>query len=367
MEKYSTIFSELRGKNKQNAKVQVSTRSMPAAIGVLTSIAFLLMILWNKPWMWLCLAVVVGLVLVAKALHAKWGKRKTPPAPINFSAVRNHRITPCLHWIKSIHQGHDAELDRLFQAIDRDLSLASPRKFLGAQLITGPKGTGKTQLAQLVGEYLFGKKNVIEFDFKVLDQDSFTDQFLEMITLVAENPHQMILLENAENIAPAMLEPFLEILKTNQWKDEDGDEAACFSSCMFFIVVGLPPHSDDLGKSEAIDYRLISFCSEVVQWDQLPFQVMAKVTALLIHDYWKQHSVVLEFVSPEAIFSILKESHVRAHLGMHPVAQLIRNKSARALEQAVKEGRRQTGLDLGTAGFFQVHDFNRVKKIRGVA
>ena len=367
MEKYSTVFSELRSKNKQNLKTRSSAYSVTATLGAVTSIAFILMILWDKPRMGLWLAAIAGLLLVAKLIHNKWTKRKTPPTPIDFSTLRNHRILPSLQWVKSIHQGHDAELDRLFKAMDRDLSLASQRKFLGAHLIAGPKGTGKSQLAQLVGEYLFGKKNIIEFDFKTLDQDSFTDRFLEMISLVAHNPHQMILLENIESITPSMLEPFLEILKTNQWKDENGDEAACFSSSMFFIIASLPVHADDFNQSEIVDYRLISFCSEVITWGKLPFPVMAKITALLIHDYWKQHMVKLEFVAPEVIFSILKESHVRAHLGMHPVAQLIRSKSAMALEQAVKEGKQRTGLEMGNGGFFIVHDFNRAKKLGGAA
>ncbi len=349
METRSSVLSDLRAKNKENNSTQSSQQSLAATIGIFASIAFIVMMVMDRPNLLLWAIGIAAVIFIAKLIYSSKTKKQICKAKVNFESIRNHQISRYAEWLKGLHLGHDQSIDKIVRAVNRDLKLASPKKFLGAHLISGPKGTGKTQLIHLIGQVLFGKTNIIEFDFKSLDQGSFTGLFLDMLERVSENPHQLIVLENVDSMPSYMLEPFLDIFKTNQWLAEEDDVPTSFSGCLFLVTVGTP-----IEETELVDFRLISFCNETISWGQLPYSDIAKIASLQILEYWKTHSIQLDFVSPEAVLQILKENKPRSNLGMHPYPQMIRNKSARALEQVLGMGHKRTKIDIDETGCFKI-------------
>ena len=244
--------------------------------------------------------------------------------------------------------------------------------------MAGPSGTGKTHLSKLLGQALFGPTKVIEIDFKNLHPTVFATKFNEMIIAVNQNPTQLIILENVGSMDEAMLEPFLEILKTGQWVREVAPLKTSFSACAFICTctTDLPAemaseilsdqHEAKIRKwfdqMQYVDSRLLSFCSEFIVWGNLAALELAEVTCRTLEAYWKSHGIDLDYVAPNAVLSILKEARDQPQLGLHPIPQIIRKKSAQGLERALLLKAKRVALDLGENALLVPGNFNQVRK-----
>ncbi len=353
MERHASLFARLKGKEQgQEAAQSNGGITVTNALGAMVSVAILTSMLASRPSLWLWIAGIAGVVLAVKLLQPQIKAHQERSTPINFFRLKNHPFSSYLNWIKSLHLGHDPEVTRFVKAISRDLSLAMPGKVMGVHLLAGPHGTGKTQLSQLFAQALFGKQNVILFDFKILDSELFAELFIEMLESVNKNPYQLILLENFEYIQPGMLEPILEILKTSQWQQRKEGPSVSFSACTFIALVSLPTPESDLHSDGFLDERYLSHCSEVISWKQLPYRVLAELATRQISEHWAQHQIEVAYVSPKAIVSILKDLKPRESQGMHPYPQVIRQKSAQAIEIAIKMQRNRINLELDSNGLF---------------
>ena len=365
MNRRSSLLNELR-EDHQKQNSHQSLHQLTAGLGIASSIAFLMMFLYERPKAGLVIAAIAAIFLMVRWARRTKVEAKGKTPAIQFDSLRKHRVTPSAAWMKTIHLGHAAAIDQLARGLDRDLSLASSTRILGAHLLLGPSGTGKTQLATLIGQALFGKKNIIEFDFQSLDEDSFSEQFFEMLQKIEKNPHQLILLDHAETMPAAMMDPFLEIFKTNEWRQRSEVKGTSFSGCMFIILANLKNVPDDLKndqkkrswleQSGALHEQLVSFCNEIAIWGTLPHEVMAEITCKQIIEHWAQQSIELNYVTPEVIFVILKETKPKAHLGAHSIPALIRLKSSSALERSKRMMISKAVLDIDENGFFIVDE-----------
>ena len=363
MDGRSFQYNESELQRRQQLESQQKTQQTLATVGVVGSIAFLVMMMWERPKIAVWFLVVGAIVFIWRRSQQKKLQAELEKVEVNFPAVRSHQISPCLPWLKSEHLGHDSLVTQLIQAMDRDLSLASPSKILGAHLIMGPRGTGKTQLVKLIAKGLFGEKNIIEFDFKGLDQDLFTEKFVEMIARVNQNPYQLILLENMQDIDTFMLDPFLEILKTHQWKTKTDQTPTHFTSCVFIGVATGKSSTGDV-EYELIDDRFLSFCNEMISWGELPHSVMAEIAAKQLCQQWKEQNIEIEFIAPRVIFEILKDSRIKSHLGAHHFQHVIRKKSARALDSDCKQRLASAILDVDEQGSFFLAKSQRNRQTR---
>jgi len=119
--------------------------------------------------------------------------------------------------------------------LDVRAGLADPGRPLAVLLFTGPTGTGKTELATALAEYLYGDvRRLLRFDMSELSGpdavarligDRFEPHGL-LTTRIREQPFSVVLLDEIEKAHPAVLALLLQLFDEGRLTDAAGDTAS---------------------------------------------------------------------------------------------------------------------------------------------
>jgi ATP-dependent Clp protease ATP-binding subunit ClpC len=169
--------------------------------------------------------------------------------------------------------GQDEALGAMVERIAMlKAGLNDPNKPIGVFLFAGPTGTGKTELAKAVSEFLFGSADrMIRLDMsefqtpesigKILGQSSSDDDSL--IGRVRKQPFSVILLDEFEKSHPNIWDLFLQAFDEGRLTDAAG-QAADLRHCLIILTsnlgatahkslgLGFAPQADEFSKEQVL-------------------------------------------------------------------------------------------------------------------
>lgn len=149
----------------------------------------------------------------------------------------SRRLLQCESVLKTRIIGQDEAVRAVAKAIRRSRSpLKDPRRPGGSFIFLGPTGTGKTELAKTLAEYLFGSKDaLISFDMSEFSSEYEVSKLIgsppgyvgheeggQLTKAVRRHPYSVVLFDEIEKAHPDIFNILLQVLDEGRLTDGQG-------------------------------------------------------------------------------------------------------------------------------------------------
>lgn len=174
----------------------------------------------------------------------RYGVRENKWAKISGETIRS--LETSLH---SRVLGQDHAISKVMRTVKRSVILkGNGNRPRGVLFFAGPTGTGKTETAKALAEYIFGDASCcIRFDMSEYRQDHSDQKLLgappgyigyeaggQLTNAVRNNPFSIILFDEIEKAHPSILDKFLQILDDGRLTDGQGNTVYFSESIIIF-------------------------------------------------------------------------------------------------------------------------------------
>jgi ATP-dependent Clp protease ATP-binding subunit ClpC len=344
----------------------------------------------NKLSIWFSPALftlaLAGMVWIAIQQARDDSRQRREESVVDYESLAKINLARLAPWLKENVRGQDSTIDHIVADLQRNLELARPGRTLGAFLLVGPTGTGKTFLAQLIAESMYPNCEPVILR---MNQYKHADDVFTLIgpppgspghevggTLtrpVLKNPLRVIILDEIEKCHRDLHHCLYDILDTASCREKSSGNMVDFSGCVFFatcnaavealrkiaadypdMLTSIGKRRDALVEDAQFDRAFLARWNGIHLMDELSPLHVAEVACLQLARHWREYGIELRHASAELILQAVESNEEFKQYGVRQLAAYIQSKTNDAIVQARQKGSKVVELVVAENGNMEV-------------
>jgi ATP-dependent Clp protease ATP-binding subunit ClpC len=333
---------------------------------------------------------LLGMVTVT-LLRRRSGRRGQLRVGLDHQMLQARPVAHLLPWLKDQVRGHGPIIDTIFSELERNLRLAKPGRPLGAFLLVGPTGTGKTFLAQLIAEGLFPDSPpvVLRMNQYKLAQDVYTlmgpppgvpgfEIGGALTRPVLENPYRVVVFDEIEKAHPDVHHCLYDVLDVASCREKSSGKTVDFSGTVFFATCNAAVDElravrrgkadaatwqaksrDALADAAGFDRAFLARWTGIYLMDELAPVHIAEVACQQLARHWKEYGMDVAYASPEVLLSAVQGNEEFRQYGVRQLGTYLRERTRDAIIDAKGRGAKTVWLGANEAGELTVTEMRR--------
>ena len=284
---------------------------------------------------------------------------------LNMEEVLRQRVIGQDHAVKVITEA----------VLESRSGLSKPGLPIGSFFFSGPTGTGKTELAKALAEFLFQTEtNIIRFDMSEFKEEHSAallygappgyvgyEEGGLLVNKIRQKPYSIVLFDEIEKAHPSVFDIFLQILDEGKLHDRLGKEGDFSNAVILFtsnigsdhIVEsfgkGVIPKSSDLLEMMGNHFRpeFLGRLTEIIPFSPITENNVAKIFKIQLKDLLKaldKQGISLD-LSEKAITFLAKKGFTPKY-GARPLRGVIRNELRSPLSKLLISGKIEKGAKI---------------------